>query len=97
MTEFLCDNLRPRPLIHELIERQVLDYGEVQYISDNLRDDETVERLLEILKKKGSVGFFHFMKALEELNTDLFTYVREIELKIKGEYSTPRIILFWGK
>ena len=86
VTEFLCDNLRPRPLIHELIQRQVLDYGEVQYITDNLRDDETVERLLEIMKKKGSGGFVHFMEALEKLNKDLFTYVRETELKIKGEY-----------
>ena len=86
VTEFLCDNLRPRPLIHELVRRQALDYTDEQYIREPLRDDEAVERLLEIMKKKGRDGFVHFMEALEKLNKDLFLYLRETELKIKGEY-----------
>ena len=82
--EILSYNLEPREIIKKLRHKRVLNDGDVQAINANLADDERIDKLVEILKRKPRTAYGDFMAVLVGVNPDLYCDVRRIEVKVKG-------------
>ena len=82
--EILSEHLEPREIIKKLRHKRVLNDGDVQAINGNLADDERIDKMVEILKRKPRTAYSDFMAVLIGVNPDLYCDVRRIEVKVKG-------------